>query len=83
MSMEYVLTFKMLIPVHTGVFLVVIICLYFYCFGSHRPHVWGQFCLCYDGQKLVAETDHLRNYGIKDGDQVCNFYSFTVITDQA
>ncbi|KAI9106971.1 hypothetical protein K1719_022499 [Acacia pycnantha] len=34
------------------------------------PHVWGQFCLCYDGQKLVTETDNLRNYGIKDGEQV-------------
>ncbi|BAT82332.1 hypothetical protein VIGAN_03233300 [Vigna angularis var. angularis] len=33
-------------------------------------HVWGQFCLCYDGQKLVTENDYLRNYGIKDGDQL-------------
>ncbi|KAI4316337.1 hypothetical protein L6164_024325 [Bauhinia variegata] len=33
-------------------------------------HVWGQFCLCYDGQKLITESDHLRNYGIKDGDQL-------------
>ncbi|CAJ1972074.1 unnamed protein product [Sphenostylis stenocarpa] len=33
-------------------------------------HVWGQFCLCYDEQKLVTEKDHLRNYGIKDGDQL-------------
>ncbi|KAH1212801.1 hypothetical protein AAZX31_14G112500 [Glycine max] len=33
-------------------------------------HVWGQFCLCYDGQKLVTEKDYLRNYGIKDGDQL-------------
>nr|KYP52533.1 U11/U12 small nuclear ribonucleoprotein 25 kDa protein [Cajanus cajan] len=39
-------------------------------------HVWGQFCLCYDGQKLVTEKDYLRNYGIKDGDQVCNFLRF-------
>lgn len=46
------------------------------------PLVWGQFCLCYEGQKLVTETDYLRDYGIKDGDQlrfirhvsnVCNF----------
>ncbi|KAF1858730.1 hypothetical protein Lal_00044763 [Lupinus albus] len=35
------------------------------------PHVWAQFCLCYDGQKLVNEEDYLRNYGIKDGDQLC------------
>ncbi|XP_028779320.1 uncharacterized protein LOC114735745 [Neltuma alba] len=34
------------------------------------PHVWGRFCLSYDGQKLVTETDYLRNYGIKDGDQL-------------
>ncbi|KAK7260901.1 hypothetical protein RIF29_27200 [Crotalaria pallida] len=34
------------------------------------PHVWAQFCLCYDGQKLVTEEDYLRNYGIKDGDQL-------------
>ncbi|KAL2318073.1 hypothetical protein Fmac_031949 [Flemingia macrophylla] len=33
-------------------------------------HVWGQFCLCYDGQKLVTEKDYLWNYGIKDGDQL-------------
>ncbi|WVY89548.1 hypothetical protein V8G54_035062 [Vigna mungo] len=33
-------------------------------------HVWGQFCLCYDGQKLVTENDYLRNYGIKDGDEI-------------
>ncbi|XP_027330702.1 uncharacterized protein LOC113846519 [Abrus precatorius] len=34
------------------------------------PLVWGQFCLCYDGQKLVTEKDYLRHYGIKDGDQL-------------
>ncbi|XP_058785886.1 uncharacterized protein LOC131660626 isoform X1 [Vicia villosa] len=34
------------------------------------PLVWGQFCLCYDAQKLVTETDYLRDYGIKDGDQL-------------
>ncbi|KAL1315213.1 hypothetical protein AAHE18_16G242300 [Arachis hypogaea] len=45
------------------------------------PHVWRQFCLCYDGQKLVKDDDYLRNYGIKDGDQlrfirhVSNYYS--------
>ncbi|XP_031373888.1 uncharacterized protein LOC116188580 [Punica granatum] len=33
-------------------------------------HVWGHFCLCYDGQKLLTETDHIINYGIKDGDQL-------------
>ncbi|WJX41752.1 hypothetical protein P8452_29064 [Trifolium repens] len=46
------------------------------------PLVWGQFCLCYGEQKLVSETDYLRDYGIKDGDQlrfvhhvsnICNF----------
>ncbi|KAI5393802.1 hypothetical protein KIW84_060783 [Lathyrus oleraceus] len=34
------------------------------------PHVWGQFCLCYDEKKLVKEEDYLRNYGVKDGDQL-------------
>ncbi|GAV85703.1 ATP-synt_B domain-containing protein, partial [Cephalotus follicularis] len=34
------------------------------------PHVWGHFCLCYDRQKLVSETECIRNYGIKDGDQL-------------
>ncbi|XP_061341044.1 uncharacterized protein LOC133287442 isoform X1 [Gastrolobium bilobum] len=34
------------------------------------PHVWGQFCLCYNGHKLVTETDYLRDHGIKDGDQL-------------
>ncbi|KAJ1410939.1 Ubiquitin-like domain superfamily [Sesbania bispinosa] len=34
------------------------------------PHVWGQFCLCYDGHKLVTDTDYLRDYGIRDGDQL-------------
>ncbi|XP_004501343.1 uncharacterized protein [Cicer arietinum] len=34
------------------------------------PLVWGRFCLCYEGQKLVTETDYLRDYGIKDGDQL-------------
>ncbi|XP_057957167.1 uncharacterized protein LOC131150459 [Malania oleifera] len=34
------------------------------------PHVWGQFCLCYDGQKLLTETECINNYGIKDGDQL-------------
>ncbi|CAK8568607.1 unnamed protein product [Lathyrus sativus] len=34
------------------------------------PLVWGQFCLCYEAQKLVTETDYLREYGIKDGDQL-------------
>ncbi|XVF89329.1 hypothetical protein PTKIN_Ptkin19aG0121200 [Pterospermum kingtungense] len=34
------------------------------------PHVWGHFCLCYDGQKLVTDTDQIINYGIRDGDQL-------------
>ncbi|RXH72408.1 hypothetical protein DVH24_012092 [Malus domestica] len=34
------------------------------------PHVWGHFCLCYDNQKLLVETDHIKLYGIKDGDQL-------------
>ncbi|XP_044463458.1 uncharacterized protein LOC123194344 [Mangifera indica] len=34
------------------------------------PHVWGHFCLCFEGQKLVTDTDYIRYYGIKDGDQL-------------
>ncbi|KAL4318446.1 hypothetical protein GQ457_18G014770 [Hibiscus cannabinus] len=34
------------------------------------PHVWGHFCLCYDGLKLLTDADHIMNYGIKDGDQL-------------
>ncbi|KAE8687802.1 Nucleotide/sugar transporter family protein isoform 1 [Hibiscus syriacus] len=34
------------------------------------PHVWGHFCLCYGGLKLLTDTDHIMNYGIKDGDQL-------------
>ncbi|KAL9313277.1 hypothetical protein ACSQ67_018729 [Phaseolus vulgaris] len=34
------------------------------------PLVWRQFCLSYQGHKLVTETDYLRDYGIKDGDQL-------------
>ncbi|KAM7513280.1 hypothetical protein LguiB_012155 [Lonicera macranthoides] len=34
------------------------------------PHVWGNFCLCYDGQKLLMNHDYLRSYRIKDGDQL-------------
>ncbi|GLT85320.1 hypothetical protein SLE2022_035120 [Rubroshorea leprosula] len=43
---------------------------------SHVPnkiswsHVWGHFCLSYEGQKLVTDTDHIKNYGINDGDQL-------------
>ncbi|KAK9043977.1 hypothetical protein V6N11_072300 [Hibiscus sabdariffa] len=36
------------------------------------PHVWGHFCLCYHGLKLLKDTDHIMNYGIKDGDQLLN-----------
>ncbi|CAJ1973705.1 unnamed protein product [Sphenostylis stenocarpa] len=34
------------------------------------PLVWRQFCLSYQERKLVTETDYLRDYGIKDGDQL-------------
>ncbi|OMO54376.1 hypothetical protein CCACVL1_27854 [Corchorus capsularis] len=32
-------------------------------------HVWGHFCLSYDGQKLVNNKACIKNFGIKDGDQ--------------
>ncbi|GJR40692.1 ubiquitin-related domain-containing protein [Tanacetum coccineum] len=33
-------------------------------------HVWAQFCLCYEGQKLLLDQDNVGLHGIKDGDQV-------------
>ncbi|XP_019177594.1 PREDICTED: uncharacterized protein LOC109172821 [Ipomoea nil] len=33
-------------------------------------HVWGNFCLSYDGQKLLTDSDSIGNYGIKEGDQL-------------
>ncbi|XXG59244.1 hypothetical protein AAC387_Pa04g1359 [Persea americana] len=33
-------------------------------------HVWGHFCLCYDGQKLLNDKESLITFGIKDGDQI-------------
>jgi U11/U12 small nuclear ribonucleoprotein SNRNP25 len=35
--------------------------------------VWGHFCLCYNGEKLINDKACLRNFEIKDGDQVCAF----------
>ncbi|KAM7279064.1 hypothetical protein ACFE04_006198 [Oxalis oulophora] len=35
-------------------------------------HVWGHFCLSYDGQKLINDKACVNNFGIKDGDQVCD-----------
>ncbi|KAA3489359.1 Ubiquitin-like superfamily protein [Gossypium australe] len=32
-------------------------------------HVWGHFCLAYEGQKLVNNKACIKNFGIKDGDQ--------------
>ncbi|CAH8353406.1 unnamed protein product [Eruca vesicaria subsp. sativa] len=34
------------------------------------PHVWGHFCLCFEGQKLVTDTECIGSYGMKDGDEV-------------
>ncbi|XP_071702771.1 uncharacterized protein [Rutidosis leptorrhynchoides] len=33
-------------------------------------HVWAQFCLCFDGQKLLYDQDTVILNGIKDGDQL-------------
>ncbi|XAR50539.1 hypothetical protein NMG60_11004889 [Bertholletia excelsa] len=33
-------------------------------------HIWGHFCLCYDDQKLINDKVHIRNFGVKDGDQL-------------
>ncbi|XP_010526219.1 PREDICTED: uncharacterized protein LOC104803841 [Tarenaya hassleriana] len=34
------------------------------------PHVWAQFCLCYEGHRLINETDYIAEFGIKDGNQL-------------
>ncbi|XP_042513277.1 uncharacterized protein LOC122088166 [Macadamia integrifolia] len=34
-------------------------------------HVWGHFCLCFEGQKLLNDKAYIRSFGIKDGDQLC------------
>ncbi|XP_065868626.1 uncharacterized protein [Euphorbia lathyris] len=33
-------------------------------------HVWGHFCLSYEGQKLINDKTSIRNFRIKDGDQL-------------
>ncbi|WOG82313.1 hypothetical protein DCAR_0101476 [Daucus carota subsp. sativus] len=33
-------------------------------------HVWGHFCLCFDGQKLLDDNDYIADYEIRDGDQL-------------
>lgn len=33
-------------------------------------HVWGHFCLSYEGWKLVTDCEPIRTYGMKDGDQL-------------
>ncbi|KAL0323679.1 UNVERIFIED_CONTAM: ATP synthase subunit b', chloroplastic [Sesamum calycinum] len=33
-------------------------------------HVWGQFCLCHEGQKLLNDSDYIGMLGIRDGDQL-------------
>ncbi|XP_031287362.1 uncharacterized protein LOC116146086 [Pistacia vera] len=33
-------------------------------------HVWGHFCLSYEGQKLVNDKARIQDFRIKDGDQI-------------
>ncbi|GFQ03484.1 U11/U12 small nuclear ribonucleoprotein 25 kDa protein [Phtheirospermum japonicum] len=33
-------------------------------------HVWGQFCLCHESQKLLNDKDYISLLSIKDGDQL-------------
>ncbi|XP_064971423.1 uncharacterized protein LOC135616166 [Musa acuminata AAA Group] len=33
-------------------------------------HVWGHFCLCYNEHRLTDDKSYLRNFGIRDGDQL-------------
>ncbi|XP_056167759.1 uncharacterized protein LOC115678424 isoform X2 [Syzygium oleosum] len=34
-------------------------------------HVWGHFCLSFDGEKLLNDRAYLRSFRINDGDQLC------------
>ncbi|XP_013595855.1 PREDICTED: uncharacterized protein LOC106304023 isoform X2 [Brassica oleracea var. oleracea] len=34
------------------------------------PHVWAQFCLSYEDQRLINDSDYLTDFHIKDGDQL-------------
>ncbi|KAJ4880638.1 Ubiquitin-like superfamily protein [Raphanus sativus] len=34
------------------------------------PHVWAQFCLSFEDQRLTNEADNLIGLGIKDGDKL-------------
>ncbi|KAI7753786.1 hypothetical protein M8C21_022222 [Ambrosia artemisiifolia] len=34
------------------------------------PHVWGNFCLCFEHMKLLCDRDPIARYGIKNGDQI-------------
>ncbi|OVA13721.1 hypothetical protein BVC80_1765g21 [Macleaya cordata] len=33
-------------------------------------HVWGHFCLSYEGQKLINNKDYIQSFRIRDGDQL-------------
>lgn len=39
-------------------------------------HLWGHFCLSYDGRKLLTDNDLLGTYRIKDGDKVSSHSSY-------
>lgn len=60
---------------------IVRLILWLTCFGFHvvRSHVWGHFCLSYADKQLINDKVLLRNFGIKDGDQVgvTDFYFFS------
>ncbi|XP_038718518.1 uncharacterized protein LOC120011468 [Tripterygium wilfordii] len=32
--------------------------------------VWGHFCLCYEGRKLINDKASIESFGIKDGNQI-------------
>nr|GEZ55513.1 ubiquitin-related domain-containing protein [Tanacetum cinerariifolium] len=34
------------------------------------PHVWGNFCLCFEHMKLLRDRDRITRFGIKNGDQL-------------
>lgn len=48
------------------------------CVYYNRSHVWGHFCLSYNEYTLTNDKACLRNFGIKDGDQVSIQMSFFI-----
>ncbi|XP_019163026.1 PREDICTED: uncharacterized protein LOC109159370 [Ipomoea nil] len=42
-------------------------------------HVWGHFCLSYNGKQLLTDSDSIESHGIQDGDKLAFTRQETVI----